>query len=137
MIALRLDDLRQHSDRLHLRSGKSVTVRFVEPRDADALRPHAPPFVVGDERRVELTGNHFAGLALLGHLLIDCDLRAPEPRASAVDLVVEQGAAGVEGCQIGVEGLPRLHQLELAILQVLLQPSELVDVGLHRLELSR
>jgi GNAT superfamily N-acetyltransferase len=38
MIAFRLDDLRQHSDRLHLRSGKSVTVRFVEPRDADALQ---------------------------------------------------------------------------------------------------
>jgi GNAT superfamily N-acetyltransferase len=38
MIAFGLDDLRQHSDRLHLRSGKSVTVRFVEPRDADALQ---------------------------------------------------------------------------------------------------
>jgi GNAT superfamily N-acetyltransferase len=38
MIPLRLDDLRQYSDRLHLRSGKSVTVRFVEPRDADALQ---------------------------------------------------------------------------------------------------
>ena len=38
MIALRLDDLRQHSDILRLRSGKSVTVRFVEPRDADALQ---------------------------------------------------------------------------------------------------
>src|SRR5437899_12088554 len=38
MIALRLDDLRQHSDILRLRTGKSLTVRFVEPRDADPLQ---------------------------------------------------------------------------------------------------
>ncbi|QWG12827.1 GNAT family N-acetyltransferase [Bradyrhizobium sediminis] len=40
MTALRLDDLRQHSDILRLRSGKSLTVRFVEPRDADALQSY-------------------------------------------------------------------------------------------------
>ena len=40
MTALRLDDLRQHSDILRLRSGKSLTVRFVEPRDADALQAY-------------------------------------------------------------------------------------------------
>jgi RimJ/RimL family protein N-acetyltransferase len=38
MIALRFEDLRQHSDILRLRSGKSVTVRFVEPKDAEALQ---------------------------------------------------------------------------------------------------
>ena len=38
MPTFRLDDLRQHSDLLHLRSGKAVTVRFVEPRDAGALQ---------------------------------------------------------------------------------------------------
>jgi GNAT superfamily N-acetyltransferase len=38
MTALRFDDLRQYSDALRLRSGKAVTVRFVEPRDADALQ---------------------------------------------------------------------------------------------------
>src|SRR5216684_919573 len=38
MIALRFDYLRQHSDTLRLRAGKSVTVRFVEPRDADSLQ---------------------------------------------------------------------------------------------------
>jgi GNAT superfamily N-acetyltransferase len=38
MTAPRFDDLRQYSDALRLRSGKSVTVRFVEPRDADALQ---------------------------------------------------------------------------------------------------
>jgi GNAT superfamily N-acetyltransferase len=38
MIALRFGDLRQHSDVLRLRSGGSVTVRFIEPRDAQALQ---------------------------------------------------------------------------------------------------
>jgi RimJ/RimL family protein N-acetyltransferase len=40
MTALRLNDLRQHSDILRLRSGNAVTVRFVEPRDADALQAY-------------------------------------------------------------------------------------------------
>jgi GNAT superfamily N-acetyltransferase len=38
MIALRLNDLRQHSDILRLRGGGSLTVRFVEPRDAEGLQ---------------------------------------------------------------------------------------------------
>lgn len=38
MTALLLKDLPQYSDVLRLRSGKSVTARFVEPRDADALQ---------------------------------------------------------------------------------------------------
>jgi len=40
MIALRLNDLRQHSDVLRLRSGKSLMVRFVEPDDAEALQAY-------------------------------------------------------------------------------------------------
>ena len=38
MIALQLDNLGQHTDVLRLRDGKSLTVRFVEPGDADALQ---------------------------------------------------------------------------------------------------
>ena len=38
MIALRLDELRQHADVLRLRSGRVVSVRFVEPGDAEALQ---------------------------------------------------------------------------------------------------
>jgi GNAT superfamily N-acetyltransferase len=38
MTALRLDDLRQHSDILRLRNGKTLAVRFVEPDDAEALQ---------------------------------------------------------------------------------------------------
>jgi RimJ/RimL family protein N-acetyltransferase len=38
MATLRLDDLRQHSDVLRSRDGEAITVRFVEPRDAEALQ---------------------------------------------------------------------------------------------------
>jgi RimJ/RimL family protein N-acetyltransferase len=40
MTTLRLDDLSQYSDTLRLRNGQSVAVRFVEPRDADALQAY-------------------------------------------------------------------------------------------------
>jgi GNAT superfamily N-acetyltransferase len=38
MTTMRLDDLRQYSDVLRTRNGDAVTVRFVEPRDAEALQ---------------------------------------------------------------------------------------------------
>ena len=40
MIAIRLNELKQYSDVLPLRSGKSVMVRFVEPRDGEALQAY-------------------------------------------------------------------------------------------------
>ncbi len=40
MTMLRFDDLRQYSDVLRSRDGELVTVRFVEPRDADALQDY-------------------------------------------------------------------------------------------------
>jgi GNAT superfamily N-acetyltransferase len=40
MTALRFDNLRQYSDSLRLRSGKSLTVRFVEPGDAEKLQSY-------------------------------------------------------------------------------------------------
>src|SRR6266446_9419501 len=38
MTTTRFDDLRQYSDMLRSRHGQPVTVRFVEPRDAEALQ---------------------------------------------------------------------------------------------------
>ena len=38
MTTMRFDDLRQYSDVLRARVGEAVTVRFVEPRDAEALQ---------------------------------------------------------------------------------------------------
>ena len=40
MTSFRLDDLKQYSDVLRSRSGAPVTVRFVEPRDAEALQSY-------------------------------------------------------------------------------------------------
>jgi GNAT superfamily N-acetyltransferase len=38
MGTMRFDNLRQYSDVLRVRNGQAVTVRFVEPRDAEALQ---------------------------------------------------------------------------------------------------
>lgn len=38
MTAMRLEDLRQHSDLLRSRNGDAITVRFVEPHDADSIQ---------------------------------------------------------------------------------------------------
>ncbi len=46
MTTMRLDDLRQYSDVLRARNGEPVTVRFVEPRDAEALQNY---FRVADD----------------------------------------------------------------------------------------
>jgi RimJ/RimL family protein N-acetyltransferase len=40
MTILRFDDLRQYSDVLRTRDGRPVTVRFVEPRDAEELQSY-------------------------------------------------------------------------------------------------
>ena len=40
MTTMRFDDLKQYSDVLRARNGNSVTVRFVEPRDAEALQSY-------------------------------------------------------------------------------------------------
>jgi len=40
MNRLRFDELREHSDILFSRSGRAVTVRFVEPGDAEALQAY-------------------------------------------------------------------------------------------------
>ena len=47
MIALRFDDLRQYTDIPRLRSGKSLTVRFVEPRDAETLQSYFRSLTAG------------------------------------------------------------------------------------------
>jgi GNAT superfamily N-acetyltransferase len=51
MTALRLDDLRQYSDTLHLRSGQRLMLRFVEPRDADTLQAYVRGLSTGSRYR--------------------------------------------------------------------------------------
>jgi RimJ/RimL family protein N-acetyltransferase len=47
MTSLRFDDLAQYSDTLRARSGEAVTVRFVEPRDAEELQNYYRSLSVG------------------------------------------------------------------------------------------
>jgi GNAT superfamily N-acetyltransferase len=47
MTALRLDDLRQHTDILRLRNGKTLAVRFIEPDEAEALQGYFRSLSVG------------------------------------------------------------------------------------------
>jgi GNAT superfamily N-acetyltransferase len=47
MRALRFDDLGQHTDILRLRNGQPLTVRFVEPHDAEALQNYFRSLSVG------------------------------------------------------------------------------------------
>jgi GNAT superfamily N-acetyltransferase len=47
MTAFGFENLRQHSDILRLRNGKSLTVRFVEPDDADVLQAYFRSLSVG------------------------------------------------------------------------------------------
>lgn len=66
MTAFRLDDLRQHSDVLRLHSGKSVTVRFVEPGDAEALQAYFRSLTTGSRY------NRFLGaMSELPHNLLE------------------------------------------------------------------
>ena len=47
MNTMRFDDLRQYSDVLRARNGDAVTVRFVEPRDAEALQNYFRALKIG------------------------------------------------------------------------------------------
>lgn len=66
MTSFRLDGLRQHSDVLRLRSGRSVTVRFVEPGDGEALQAYFRSLTTGSRY------NRFLGaMSELPHNLLE------------------------------------------------------------------
>ena len=67
---------------------------------------------------------------------IDHALGIGERLPDVVELGPEDGAPSVEVLQRRVEGLARLHQLELAVLDTPLVAPELLDVGLHCLQLA-
>ena len=109
-----------------------------EPGHADALRLGAAPLVVVDERGVDAGGDRVARRALLAHLgdrsRASASASAARMRSSSPS---SDGALRVELGERRVERLTRLHQLELAVLDVALVAPQLLDVGLHRLELAR
>ena len=61
----------------------------------------------------------------------------PERGSVAVDVGADGGPPFLELRHAGVERLAQLHELELAVLDRALVLPELVDVGLHRLQLLR
>jgi RimJ/RimL family protein N-acetyltransferase len=93
MTALRFDDLRQHSDILRLRSGKSLTVRFVEPGDAEALQAYIRSLSAGSRY------NRFLGaMNELPPAELDRFLHAGEAdRFSVVAVMTIEGAESIVG----------------------------------------
>jgi GNAT superfamily N-acetyltransferase len=69
MTELRLDDLRQHSDILRLRNGKPLTVRFVEPQDAEALQHYFRSLSVGSRYNRFLGAMRELPQSELGHFI--------------------------------------------------------------------
>jgi len=67
MTTLRLDDLRQHADTLHLRSGQRLTLRFVEPRDADTLQAYVRGLSISSRYRRFLGAASELPASLLAH----------------------------------------------------------------------
>ena len=71
------------------------------------------------------------------HLGDDLGLGGVQRGGVRVDLGAERGALLLEVGDGGVERLAHLHELELTVLDRALVLAELLDVGLHRLQLLR
>jgi RimJ/RimL family protein N-acetyltransferase len=93
MTALQFDDLRQHSDILRLSTGKSLTVRFVEPRDAEALQGYFRALSVRSRY------NRFLGaISELPHAELDHFIHAGEhDRFSVIALMTIDGLETIVG----------------------------------------
>jgi GNAT superfamily N-acetyltransferase len=93
MTALRLDDLRQHSDTLRLRTGQSLTVRFVEPDDAEALQAYFRSLSVRSR------SNRFLGaMSELPSTLLDHFVHAgEEDRFSVIAVMTVDGFETIVG----------------------------------------
>jgi GNAT superfamily N-acetyltransferase len=93
MIPLRSDDLRQYSDSLRLRDGKSLTVRFVEPGDAETLQSYFRSLTVRSRY------NRFLGaMSELPHSELDHFIHAGEDdRFSVIATLAIDGVETVIG----------------------------------------
>src|SRR6201996_6272195 len=66
MSSVRLDDLKQYSDVLRARNGNAITVRFVEPRDAEELQRYFRSLSTGSRYN-----RFFGAMSELPHNLLD------------------------------------------------------------------
>jgi GNAT superfamily N-acetyltransferase len=91
MIAM--DELRQHADVLRLRGGKSLTVRFAEPRDAEALQGYFRALSVGSRY------NRFLGaISELPPIELDHFIHAGEDdRFSVIAVISDDGSESIVG----------------------------------------
>jgi RimJ/RimL family protein N-acetyltransferase len=93
MIAIRLDDLKQYSDLLRLRSGKFLTVRFVEPRDGEALQAYFRSLSVRSRYN-----RFFGAMSELSHSELDHFTHAGEDdRFSVVAIMTNDGVDSIVG----------------------------------------
>jgi GNAT superfamily N-acetyltransferase len=93
MTTFRLDELRQHTDVLRLRSGKTLAVRFVEPQDAEVLQGYFRSLSVRSRY------NRFLGaMRELPHTLLDDFIHVGElDRFSVIAVMVIDGFETVVG----------------------------------------
>ena len=93
MTALRLDELRQHSDVLRLRSGRSLTLRFLDPGDGEALQAYFRSLTTGSRY------NRFLGaMSELPHNLLADFVRVGEgDRFSVIATVAIDGHETIVG----------------------------------------
>ena len=93
MTKLRFDDLRQHSDILRLRSGKSLTVRLVEPGDAEALQGYVRALTTRSRYN-----RFFGAISELSHALLDHFIHAGEDdRYSVIATMTIDGRETIVG----------------------------------------
>jgi RimJ/RimL family protein N-acetyltransferase len=101
MIALRFGDLRQHSDVLRLNSGKSLTVRFVEPQDAEILQDYFRSLSVGSRYSRFLGAMSELPQSELGHFIH----AGEDDRFSVIAIMMIDGAETIVGeARYGFEG---------------------------------
>jgi GNAT superfamily N-acetyltransferase len=93
MIALRLNDLRQHSDILTLRTGKSLTLRFVEPGDAEILQAYFRALTTRSRYNRFLGAIRELPQTLLGHFIH----AGEDDRFSVIALMTINGIETVVG----------------------------------------
>ncbi len=107
MTALRLDNLRQYSDSLQTRDGLPVTVRFVEPRDGEALQDYFRGLTVRSRY------NRFLGaMSELSHSQLDQFTHAGEDdrfsviaamKVDGVETIVGEARYGFDAATASIE----------------------------------
>src|ERR1700704_2598345 len=93
MIAIRLNDLKQYSDVLLTRTGRPLTVRFVEPQDAETLQNYFRSLSVGSRYNRFLGAMRELPQTELGHFIH----AGEDDRFSVIALMTTDGFERIVG----------------------------------------